>query len=226
MRRPRHAMKIRTPAGGLVALVALALAAAAAAMLLALVLALLAMGAVVALVAGSAWLGWRLLHGPREARRDRGHGAIPTDEVRGLLRIAATPAPMEQYLLAVEEFERISGVAIALTPEQAGSRRTGRRAVALADQAYNLHDAVSGIERRLVNDPYAGGVRAHIWELALASREAAEYLTDLAEVRRTLSLGTLRGLVCRRTALASRRAALLERLESADVTRTLEPAGR
>lgn len=226
MRRQRHAMMIRTPAGGLVGLIALVLAVAAAATLLALLLALLAMGAVVAALAGGAWLGWRLLRGSFGFHGGHGYRTVPADEARGLLRIAATPAPMEQYLLAVEEFERISGTAITLTPEQAGSRRTGRRAAALADQAYNLHDAVSDIERRLVGDPYAAGVRAHIWELALASREAAEYLTDLAAVRRAPTLGTLRGLVSCRTALSSRRAALLERLESADVTRTLEPAGR
>jgi hypothetical protein len=145
----------------------------------------------------------------------------PSRETRGLLELAATLDPMEQYLIAVREFERISMAAISLDPEQAGGTRARRRALDLAEQAQNLDDAVTDVEHRLIHDRNAGGARTHVWELALATRDVEQYLTTFGSVRGRPSLSALRTLVARRASLASRRTALVERLESAQVTREL-----
>ncbi len=107
----------------------------------------------------------------------------------------------------------------------AGSRRTARRAADLAEQAQNLDDAVTDVERQLVGDRSAAGARAHVWELALAVREVEQYLTTLGSVRGRPSLSTLRTLVSRRAALTARRGLLVDRLEDAQVTRALGVPG-
>ena len=218
---------VQLPRNGWVTLLTLLAAGAAAAVVLALIVALLAVAATAAVLIGGAWLAWKLTRaaaGPAIAALEGGPVAVsrrPSREVRGLLEMAATADPMEQYLIAVREFERISMAAIALDPEQAGAARTRRRAAELAERAANLDDAVTGVEQRLVHDPHAGGARTHVWELALAVREVEQYLITYGSVRGRASLAALRTLVSRRAALTSRRTALVERLESVRVTRAL-----
>jgi hypothetical protein len=169
---------------------------------------------------GGAWLAWegtKALVAERRAAPAR----RPGREARGLIEMAATADPMEQYLIAVREFERISMAALALDPEAAGRRSTTRRAWELADQAQNLYDAVNDVERALMLDPNADGARAHIWELSHAVREVYHYLSRLHDVRRAPTLADLRALISARTALAARRTALVERLDAVQVTRAL-----
>ena len=220
-RRNVYAYTMRVmPSNGWVTLLIVALAAAAGAVLLAVLVAMLALAATAALLVGGAWLAWQVTRPLREPRRAPAAGRIGR-EVRGLLEIAATPDPLEQYLLAVREFERISAAALALAPETAGRPRTARRAWELAEQAQNLDDAVTEIERRLDAHPAADGARAHVWELALAAREVEAYLSAFAAVRRAPSLAQVRALVSRRAAMTARRTALVDRLDAVQVTRAL-----
>jgi hypothetical protein len=205
----------------------LVLAGVAASVVVALIVALLAVVAAAAVLVGGAWLAWRVTQlaiAPGVAALDPGarRGSRRANrEVRGLLELAATSDAMEQYLIAVREFERISMAAISLDPENAGGARYRRRALDLAEQAQNLDDAVTDLEHRIVADPHAGGARTHVWELALAVREVEQYLSILGSVRGRPSLSALRTLVTRRTTLTSRRTALVDRLEQVQVTRTL-----
>jgi len=209
--------------GGLVA------AGVAASIVVALIVALLAVVAATAVLAGGAWLAWRatqLAVAPSVAALGPGArrgGRRGNRELRGLLELAAAGDPMEQDLIAVREFERISMAAIELDPEQAGAGRSRHRALDLAEQAQNLDEAVTDLEHRLVADRQAGGARTHVWELALAVREVEQYLSTLGSVRGRASLSTLRGLVVRRATLTSRRTALVDRLEQVQVTRSLAP---
>jgi hypothetical protein len=202
----------------------LVLAGVAASVVVALIVALLAVVAAAAVLVGGAWLAWRVTQlaiAPGVAALDPGSRRA-NREVRGLLELAATSDAMEQYLIAVREFERISMAAISLEPENAGGARYRRRALDLAEQAQNLDDAVTDLEHRIVADPHAGGARTHVWELALAVREVEQYLSILGSVRGRPSLSALRTLVTRRTTLTSRRTALVDRLEQVQVTRSLQ----
>ena len=227
---------VQLPRNGWAMLFGLVAAGVAAAVVLALIVALLAVAATAAVLVGGAWLAWkatRVAAGPAiTAIEGSGPGSLVARrtgsrrqgrEVLGLLEMAATLDPMEQYLIAVREFERISMAAIALEPEQAGGTRARRRALDLAEQAQNLDDAVTDVEHRLIHDPHAGGARTHVWELALAVREVEQYLSTFGSVRGRPSLSALRTLVARRASLASRRTALVERLESVQVVRQLAP---
>lgn len=220
---------MRLPHNPWLLIAGLVAAGVAASIVVALIVALLAVVAAAAVLAGGAWLAWRVTQlavapsiaaldtGARRGKR-RGNR-----EVRGLLELAAASEPMEQYLIAVREFERISMAAIELDPEQAGAGRQRRRAIDLAEQAQNLDEAVTDLEHRLVADRQAGGARTHVWELALAVREVEQYLSTLGSVRGRASLSTLRSLVARRATLTSRRTALVDRLEQVQVTRSLTP---
>jgi hypothetical protein len=206
----------------------IAVALAAGTVVLALILALLAVAVGAAFLLGGAWLTWKvgraIWAGNQRGRTHhtaRAVSRVGRREVRGLLEMAATPNPLEQYLIAVREFERISAAALALDPQDVGSRRTARRVWTLAEQADNLAEAVADVERRLMSDPSGQGARSHAWELALASRDVCHYLDRLGDVRRSPSLGELRGLIAHRAELVSRRAALVDRLDSVEMTRAL-----
>lgn len=202
-------------------LLGLALAAAAAATVLAIIVALLAVISTAALLIGGAWVAWKATTALRAGAPSRRADRRLMRESRGLLEIASTVDPMERYLLAVREFERISMAALEIDPQEAGSRRAARRAGDLYEQAANLADAVAEVERALVRDPHAEGARAHVWELSIAARDLTGYLEDVAVVRGTPSLAVLRRLVAHRTTLAARRTTLVDRLDAADVTRSL-----
>jgi hypothetical protein len=207
-----------------VLLLALAAAGLMATLVFAMVVTVAAMAGTALLLAGGAWAGWQLVRSIAAPRPRRARGRL-VREARGLLEMAATPNPMEQYLIAVREFERISMAALELDPEQAGRRGTNRRAWELAEQAQALGDAVNEIERYLVRDPYAGGARTHVWELSLAVREVQAYTAALARTHRRPGLVELRGLVAHRATLTTRRTLLVDRLDSADVTRLASSSG-
>jgi hypothetical protein len=218
---------IRVPRNPWLLIAGLVVAGVAASVVIALIVALLTVAAAALVLVGGAWLAWRVTQlaltpavASLGAGERRGHRR-GNREVRGLLEMAAATDPLEQYLIAVREFERISMSAISLDPELAGGGRFHRRALDLAEQAQNLDDAVTDLEHRLVADPQAGGARTHVWELALAVREVEQYLTTLASVRGHPSLATLRTLVGRRATLTARRTALVDRLEQVQVTRAL-----
>src|SRR5215204_2131179 len=189
MYRRHGAYTVRLPHSPWMLIAGLVVAGVAASVVVALIVALLAVAATAAVLVGGAWLAWqmtRLAVRPATAMLSGGDRPVSRKngrEVRGLLELAAAPDPMEQYLIAVREFERISMAAISLDPEQAGANRARRRAEDLAEQAQNLDDAVTELEHRLVGDRAAGGARAHVWELALAVREVEQYLTSLVAVR-------------------------------------------
>lgn len=201
-------------------LLGLALAAAAAATVLAIIVALLAVISTVALLVGGVWVAWKLTTALSAGGHSRRADRRLMRESRGLLEIASTVDPMERYLLAVREFERVSMAALEIDPQDAGSRRASRRAGDLYEQALNLSDAVAEVERALVRDPYAEGARAHVWELSIAARDVTSYLEDVASVRGTPRLAMLRKLVAHRATLAARRTTLVDRLDAADVTRS------
>jgi hypothetical protein len=222
---PYYLYWLRLPRNPWLLLAGLVAAGIAASIVIALIVALLAVAATAAVLFGGAWVAWQLARAAvRPALAPAGaNGASRKHnrELRGLLELAATPDPMEQYLIAVREFERISMAAITLDPEDAGGSRAHRRALDLAEQAQNLDVAVTELEHRLVADRAASGARTHVWELALAVREVEQYLTTFGSVRGRPSLATLRALVGRRTTLTSRRTALVDRLEQVQVTRSL-----
>lgn len=224
MRHRRHmygyGYRVRLPSNPWVLLLVLGLLVVAGGTLLTLLAALLAVAVAGALLLGGAWLAWA---GAKALVAERRPAPVrrPGREARGLIEMAASTDPLEQYLIAVREFERISMAALELDPEAAGRRSTARRAWDLADQAQNLADAVDSVERALMLDPRADGARAHIWELSHAVREVDAYLSRLSAVRRAPTLAELRGLISARTALAARRTALVERLDTVQVTRVL-----
>lgn len=224
---PGYAYRLRLPRNPWLLLAGLIAAAVAASVVIALIVALLAVAATAAVLMGGAWVAWQIARtAARPALTAAGsNGATRRNnrELRGLLELAAAPDPMEQYLIAVREFERISMAAIELDPEAAGGNRARRRALDLAEQAQNLDDAVTDLEHRLVVDRAAAGARTHVWELALAVREVEQYLATFGSVRGRPSLSSLRALVGRRATLSSRRTALVERLEQVQVTRQLAP---
>jgi hypothetical protein len=226
LRSRGYAYQVRIPRNPWLVLFGIVAAGVAGAVVLALLVALIAVAATAALLIGGAYLAWqgtRMLSRPA-SRMLVGPGGNPsngrvTREMRGLLELAGTPDPYEQYLLAVREFERISMAALEIEPEATGRGRSARRARDLTDQAENLADAVNEIERRLLADPHADGARTHVWELSLAVREVEHYLSMLANVRGAPGLAQLRRLVAARSTLTTRRTALVDRLDSAQVTR-------
>jgi hypothetical protein len=177
-----------------------------------------------AILVGGAYLGYRVLRGvvmekpavlePARTRK----GRLPR-ETRGLLEMARTPDPLDRYLIAVTEFDRLSGAVLEIDPATLGRGRTLRRANELAEQSLNLHDAVAEIERQVAADPRAGGAMTNIWELAVATGDLWSYCREIRDIRRTPSLMEIRALVSRRTALLSRRDALVIRLRDADLRR-------
>jgi hypothetical protein len=215
-----YGYRIRIPSNPWVLLLAVGLAVVAGGTLLALLAALLAVAATGALLFGGAWLAWQGTRALVAERRPAPNRRL-SREARGLIEMAATPDPLEQYLIAVREFERLSAAALEIDPQSAGRRSASRRAWELADQTHNLYDAVNDIERALVSDPNADGARAHIWELSHAVREVYHYLSQVHAIRHTPTLADLRGLITARTALSTRRTALVGRLDAVQVTRTI-----
>jgi hypothetical protein len=177
-----------------------------------------------AILVGGAYLGYRVLRGvvmdrpavvePARTRK----GRLPR-ETRGLLEMARTPDPLDRYLIAVTEFDRLSGAVLDIDPATLGKGRSLRRAHELAEQSLNLHDAVAEIERQVAADPRADGVMTNIWELAVATGDLWSYCREIRDLRRVPSLMEIRALVSRRTALLSRRDALVVRLRDADLRR-------
>lgn len=203
---------------------AVVLAAVAVAAVSALLLLVLAIVLAVAVLGGIAYGGYRLVRaashqragGPRRAAR--AGGRIPA-EARGLLEMARTPDPLDRYLLAVREFDRLSAATLAIDPAGLARRGHARRIDDLAEQAYNLHDAVLEIERELGADPSASGALANVWELSVACGELWAYARDLRDGRGAPTLAEVRGFVRRRTALLDRRDALVTRLNAAELRR-------
>lgn len=204
-----------TPGAVLLALV-LGLAA------LVLAVTLLALALAGAIVLGGAYLGYRVLRaaivrgqgGPSRRRVQR-----VARDARGLLEMARTPDPLERYLIAVREFDRISAAALAVDPVDLPRRSTARRAVDLAEQALNLHDAVAEIERQVAADARADGALANVWELSVATADLCSYCRDVRDARHSLTLGEARAFISRRTFLLGRRDALVGRLRDAQLRR-------
>jgi hypothetical protein len=184
----------------LVALLALALAAAA----------LAAFGYLSYRIARWLWAFYR----QRSAERRTRH---PAPELRGLFEMARTPDPLDRYLLAVREFDRLSTALLDVQPAELGRGRSGRRAAALAEQAEMLHEVVREIERELSAGPTASGALAGVWELAIATDELWAYCRDLRDLHGAPSLAQVRRMESRRTALLARRDALIARLREADL---------
>lgn len=184
-----------------------------------------------AILVGGAYLGYRLMRGVvtdrpsiTEPIRTR-KGKLPR-ETRGLLEMARTPDPLDRYLIAVTEFDRLSGAVLEIDPATLGKGRALRRAHELAEQSLNLHDAVAEIERQVAADPRADGAMTNIWELAVATGDLWSYCREIRDMRRAPSLMEIRALVSRRTALLSRRDALVARLRDADLRRVEAPYER
>lgn len=184
----------------LVALLALVLAAAA----------LAAIGYLAYQLARWLWAYYRRRAAERRARH-------PTPELRGLFEMARTPDPLDRYLLAVREFDRLTSALLDVQPADLGRGRSARRAAALAEQAEMLHEAVREIERELNAGSAADGTLAGVWELAIATDELWAYCRDLRAMRGTPALAQVRRLESRRTALLARRDALIARLREADL---------
>ena len=187
---------------------------------LTLVIALLLMALAAAAVLGAAYLGYRstrrLLAGSRRpAVRSTGRRADP--ELRGFVEMARTPDPLDRYLLAVHEFDRLSGATLSVDPAGLTGGRAARRAADLAEQAYNLVDAVNEIERQLSADPSAEKALANVWELSVAAGELWSYCRDLRDARHDPSLAQVRWFISRRTALLNRRDALVARLRDTEL---------
>ncbi len=189
---------------------------------LSLVLAVVVLAVATAALAAAGYIGFRLLRRlsagtDRRARQlapqPAARAVRPSKETRGLLEMARTPDPLDRYLIAVREFDRLSGATLAVDPAELGRKRAGRRADELADQAYNLHDAIAEIERELRADGRADRALAGVWELSVAASELWIYCRDLNNVRGTPSLQQVRYFVSRRTALLNRRDALVVRLQ-------------
>lgn len=203
----------------------IAVAAAAGVIVVSLVLALLVLTAATLLLAAGVYLSYRtlrwLISGSRRRRGARTRvrrrrAAMPLDrDAAGLLEMARTADPLDRYLLAVREYDRLSGATLSLDPVELGRRRTARRAASLADQAATLQEAVEEVERDVNAIDRSSPALSGIWELSVAVRELAAYSGDLASAPHEPTLGDARRFVSRRTALLARRDALTERLRSA-----------
>ncbi len=186
----------------------------------AVLVALLALVLVAVALAAIGYLGYQLTrwlwasYRRRAAERQARH---PAPELRGLFEMARTPDPLDRYLLAVREFDRLSTALLDVQPADLGRWRSARRAAALAEQAEMLHEAVREIERELNAGPSASGALAGVWELAIASDELWAYCRDLHAMRGTPSLAQVHRLESRRTALLARRDALIARLREAEL---------
>ncbi len=190
---------------------------------------LIALALAGAVLVGGAYLGYRVLRATFSGGGhaiEQGTTRRMAREARGLLEMARTPDPLDRYLIAVREFDRISAAALAVDPVDLPRRGAARRAAELAEQALNLHDAVAEIEREIMTDPDADGARANVWELSVAARDLFSYCSDLRDARGTPSLLAVRSFITRRTALITRRDALVARLNSAELRRPAEPATR
>lgn len=201
-----------------------AVAAVAGLVLASLVIALLLLTVVTLLLAAGVYLSYRTLRwmvsGSRRRRaarpRARQRPALPlVREAAGLLEMARTADPLDRYLIAVREYDRLSGTMLSLDPIELGKRKTHRRAVSLADQTATLQEAVQEIERDVSAIDRSSPALSGIWELSVAVGELAIYGNDLAASPRALSLGDARRFVARRTSLLARRDALTERLRTA-----------
>ncbi len=181
------------------------------------------------LLAAGAYLSYRalrwLLSGSRRTRGERSRRvqrrtAIPLNaDARGLLELAKTADPLDRYLLAVREYDRLSGATLSLDPVELGRRKIHRQAMAVADQTAALHESVVEIEQEVSAADRSAPALAGIWELSVAVRELATYSADLSEAPRSPSLSDARRFLARRTALLARRDALAERLQSVVVHR-------
>ena len=189
------------------------------ALLLSLLITVLMIAASLAAVALAAWIGWKLvgalLRSQSRPPNVRPRAATPR-EARGLLEMARTADPLQRYLLAVNEFDRLAGQTLSLDPADAGRSRTARRAAALAAQATALHQSITDAERLLVTDPKAAGALPGVWELTIAASELWSWYRDVAALRTAPDLAALHALLTRRTALLTRRDALVSRLQAAD----------
>lgn len=177
-----------------------------------------------AILVGGAYVGYRVLRATVFARPAIAEPSHPRKgrlarEARGLLEMARTPDPLDRYLIAVTEFDRLSGAVLEIDPATLGRGRSLRRAGELAEQSLNLHDAVAEIERQVAADPRTEGAMPNIWELAVATGDLWSYCRAMCSVHRSPSLMEVRALVARRTALLSRRDALVTRLREADLRR-------
>ncbi len=191
---------------------------------LSLLLAVVVLALATAALAAAGYVGFRVIRRLSAGSGKRSHQlapqpaarvARPTKETRGLLEMARTPDPLDRYLIAVREFDRLSGATLAVDPSELGRKRAGRRAADLADQAYNLHDAITEIERELRAGNSADRALSGVWELSVAASELWLYCRDLHNVRGAPSLQQVRYFVSRRTALLNRRDALVVRLRDA-----------
>ncbi len=192
---------------------------------LSLALALLALAVAGVMLAAPAYAGYHLVRGHIRRRRTavpRGTRRV-SRESRGLLEMARTPDPLDRYLLAVNEFDRLSAAVLVMDATVPSNRRVSRRIAELTEQAYNLHDAVSEIERDLTSRPTAGGALSGVWELSVATAELWSYCRDLSGVPHGATLAEARAFIGRRTSLLSRRDALVARLRDADLGRFDSP---
>lgn len=197
-----------------------------AAVVAALLVALLALVLTAAALAAIGYLTYQLVrwlwayYRRRAAER---HARHPAPELRGLFEMARTPDPLDRYLLAVREFDRLTSALLDVQPADLGRGRSTRRAAALAEQAEMLHEAVREVERELNASSAADGTLAGVWELAIATDELWSYCRDLHAVRGAPSLAQAHRLESRRTALLARRDALIARLREADLQPGVSP---
>lgn len=186
----------------------------------ALLVALLALAFAAAVLVALCYLSYHLarqLWAYYRRRAAERHARRPAPELRGLFEMARTPDPLDRYLLAVREFDRLTSALLDVQPADLGRWRSARRAAALAEQAEMLHEAVREIERELSAGPTTHGALAGVWELAIAADELWSYCRDLRAARGTPSLAQVRRLEARRTALLARRDALIARLREVDL---------
>lgn len=204
----------------------IALTAAAGVVVLTLVLALLVLTVATLLLAAGVYLSYRLLRWmlsrPRGGTRERTHSrsrrrtTLPLDrDAAGLLEMARTIDPLDRYLLAVREYDRLSGATLTLDPVHLSRRKTRRQARSLAEQTATLQEAVQEVERDVRVSDARSPALSGIWELSVAVGELAAYGADLADSPHAPSLNDARRFVSRRTALIARRDALTERLQTA-----------
>lgn len=140
-------------------------------------------------------------------------------EARGLIEMARTADPLDRYLLAVNELDRLSAATLEVDPADLHRRGKLARIDELAEQSYNLYDAVLEIERQVAADRSASHAMPNVWELSVATRELWWYARDVASAGRTAGLSEIRAFVGRRAALLQRRDALVDRLRDAELRR-------
>ncbi len=201
-----------------------ALALLVAVLVLAMIAAVLAGVVYVAFLAVRSW--WRTRRRHDTAARRPTAGAHGCQDVRGFLEIARTPDPVERYVLAVREFDRISAATLAVDPAERLGRRVARRVAVLADQADNLTDVVDEIEQMLSARRAAALVLSGVWELSVACRDLRTYSQALVALEHDPTLARVRHLTARRTTLRERHEALIARLRDADLTDTLSLPAR